>query len=452
MVDSFRLIGVFLETLWLCVCVCISACLRSWVGLTALYAAVGGSHLDVVRQLIAAKARTHVVDAEGLTPLHEAANNGDPDLVRLLLAHGARVSHVAHSSGATALHMAAVGGSSSATRVDWYQVLGIGRSATAREISLAYRALALKFHPDKQGSAPHAHTHDDKNTQSPEEMFKRISEANEVLSDPTRRAEFDNAYPQVIAALLRAGADKRAKTNGENPETPAMLAIRCRQFDLAVLLSDDIDARYGDGRTALHHALTFQDKHAVETILRSRADVSVADDDGYTALHVACGNADAGVIRLILNACKTRADFGAVDSLSSIGETRPTEVQHEIPDSNSESSSGRKFPEVASLREGSNGGAAKTPSADTKGLTLAAATSEGDVGTHAVNRLLSAKDKRGQTALLLATLGGDAAVVELLLDAKADPLATDGTEMTVLDYARDMGFDDVADILAAAAQ
>eukprot|EP00750_Incisomonas_marina_P007864 INCI15066.4.p1 GENE.INCI15066.4~~INCI15066.4.p1 ORF type:complete len:370 (-),score=73.96 INCI15066.4:34-1080(-) len=348
--------------------------------------------------------------------------------------------------------MAAVGGSSSATRVDWYQVLGIGRSATAREISLAYRALALKFHPDKQGSAPHAHTHDDKNTQSPEEMFKRISEANEVLSDPTRRAEFDNAYPQVIAALLRAGADKRAKTNGENPETPAMLAIRCRQFDLAVLLSDDIDARYGDGRTALHHALTFQDKHAVETILRSRADVSVADDDGYTALHVACGNADAGVIRLILNACKTRADFGAVDSLSSIGETRPTEVQHEIPDSNSESSSGRKFPEVASLREGSNGGAAKTPSADTKGLTLAAATSEGDVGTHAVNRLLSAKDKRGQTALLLATLGGDAAVVELLLDAKADPLATDGTEMTVLDYARDMGFDDVADILAAAAQ
>ena len=34
-------------------------------------------------------------------------------------------------------------------------------------------------------------------------------------------------------------------------------------------------------------------------------------------------------------------------------------------------------------------------------------------------------------------------MVELLLDAKADPLATDGTEMTVLDYARDMGFDDV---------
>lgn len=57
--------------------------------------------MDVVRQLIAAKARTHVVDAEGLTPLHEAANNGDPDLVRLLLSHGARVSHVAHSSGAT---------------------------------------------------------------------------------------------------------------------------------------------------------------------------------------------------------------------------------------------------------------------------------------------------------------------------------------------------------------
>lgn len=76
-------------------------------------------------------------------------------------------------------------------------MLGVGRGATKREISLAYRALALKFHPDKQGSAPHVHTHSDKNTQSPEEMFKRISEANEVLSDPARRAEYDETPPRI---------------------------------------------------------------------------------------------------------------------------------------------------------------------------------------------------------------------------------------------------------------
>lgn len=70
-------------------------------GLTALYAAVGGGHIEIVRELIAAKAQCHTVDADGLTPLHEAANNGDFKMAKLLLVHGARVAHAAHSSGAT---------------------------------------------------------------------------------------------------------------------------------------------------------------------------------------------------------------------------------------------------------------------------------------------------------------------------------------------------------------
>lgn len=145
--------------------------------------------------------------------------------------------------------------------VDWYQVLGVSRDATQRDISVAYRKLALKFHPDKQGSAPHMHVHKDSTTQSPEEMFKRIAAANELLSDPEKRSEYDNAYPNVIEALLKAGAQKQAKSN--NNETPAMLAIRCRNFHIAVLLSDDVDAKYRAGRTALHHALTFFDAATV---------------------------------------------------------------------------------------------------------------------------------------------------------------------------------------------
>ena len=164
------------------------------------------------------------------------------------------------------LHMAAVGGAGSNTQVDWYQVLGVQRGATPREVTLAYRSLALKFHPDKQGEKPHEHVHKDKSTQSPEAMFKRIAAAYEVLSDPVARDEYDNAFPNVIEILLRAGADKTALTVGEHPETPATLAMRCRQFYLATLLTDDVNQQFRQGRTALHHALAFQDEFTVRNV------------------------------------------------------------------------------------------------------------------------------------------------------------------------------------------
>jgi curved DNA-binding protein len=67
-----------------------------------------------------------------------------------------------------------------AARRDFYEVLGVGRSATSDEIQRAYRKLARTYHPDVN-KEPEA-----------EERFKEIAEAYDVLSDPETRRRYDS--------------------------------------------------------------------------------------------------------------------------------------------------------------------------------------------------------------------------------------------------------------------
>ncbi len=65
-------------------------------------------------------------------------------------------------------------------KADYYDLLGLDRSASADEIKKAYRGLAKKFHPDRNPDNPAA-----------EQKFKDVSEAYEVLKDDERRAAYD---------------------------------------------------------------------------------------------------------------------------------------------------------------------------------------------------------------------------------------------------------------------
>lgn len=62
---------------------------------------------------------------------------------------------------------------------NYYQTLGIQKSATDDEVKKAYRKLALKYHPDKNKAA------------GAEEKFKEVAEAYEVLSDKSKREIYD---------------------------------------------------------------------------------------------------------------------------------------------------------------------------------------------------------------------------------------------------------------------
>jgi len=65
-------------------------------------------------------------------------------------------------------------------KMDYYEVLGVERTADDGELKSAYRKLAMQFHPDRNPNNPEA-----------EERFKTCSEAYQVLSDPDKRAAYD---------------------------------------------------------------------------------------------------------------------------------------------------------------------------------------------------------------------------------------------------------------------
>src|SRR3954447_9430921 len=82
-----------------------------------------------------------------------------------------------------------------ATKRDYYEVLGIGRSAASEEIKKSYRKLAVQYHPDKNLGDKKA-----------EERFKELSEAYEVLSDPKRRQMYDQFGHAAMGGTAGGGA------------------------------------------------------------------------------------------------------------------------------------------------------------------------------------------------------------------------------------------------------
>jgi molecular chaperone DnaJ len=102
---------------------------------------------------------------------------------------------------------------------DYYEVLGVGKTASEAEMKAAFRKLAMKYHPDRNPG-----------DRSAELRFKEINEAYQTLQDPQKRAAYDRFGHAAFA-------------NGGNPGGPGF------GTDFSDFMSDIFDNFFGDSRS-----------------------------------------------------------------------------------------------------------------------------------------------------------------------------------------------------------
>ena len=103
---------------------------------------------------------------------------------------------------------------------DYYEVLGVGKDASADDIKKAYRRLAMKYHPDRNPGDKAA-----------EEKFKQIGEAYAILSDEQKRAAYDRfGKAGVDPSAAGAGAGGFGLRDSPRRQRSAHGTVRVRGF------------------------------------------------------------------------------------------------------------------------------------------------------------------------------------------------------------------------------
>lgn len=470
---------------------------RDLNGETPLHLAAGFRNAAAVAALLEAGADVHATTRRGDTPLHDAARNGSAEIVNALLEAGADV-HATSRGGYTPLHAAARHGGAAIANASLAQLypgadvrgativnalldagadvnVGAGgygtplRFAAALSggtISGAVNALLeagadVNF-ADSSGNTPLLAAATDPTKERPRPSGTSAELPLKLLAlgaDPNARGSWGETplyrtardvtdAPQVIRALLEAGANPRTLTdNGESALHAAARRRLARTPEVITMLLDaglDVNARNSRGETPLHRARTYNSLPAVTSVLLDAgADPGARDLAGSTPLQLA---ASWGWARQVSLLAAAGADVNARDNR---GRTplhvarNPATIRALLglgADPAARDSAGTSADPAACERWGS-----EVFFAFATADIVADCIADG-AGAHAI------ADESQATALLFTAAAStpDPAVVSMLLAAGADVHARDRGEYTPLHKAALSGTPKVVRALLAA--
>lgn len=241
---------------------------------------------------------------------------------------------------------------------DYYETLGVTKSATEEEIKKAYRKLAMKYHPDRN-----------KGDKAAEEKFKEINAAYEVLSDPQKKAAYDRygsaafenggmggaggtgfngfggfegfqgfnfggggfGFDDILNDLFGGGqARGRGRTSARSSAQPGSDV----RFDLPITLEDAYTGTKAkvSFRTFVPcdacHATGSADKGGVETCPVCHGRGSVIQGGGFISIERPCSNCH-GSGQIIKKPCKTCGGQGRVMKEKTLDVTIPKGVNED---------------------------------------------------------------------------------------------------------------------------
>jgi ankyrin repeat protein len=377
-------------------------------GKTPLMIAVEKGYTNILKLLLEKGANAGLANDAGINTLHCAAQSGHLDIVELLLENGADINK-ASKNGATPLHFASIKG--------YYDITAL---LLNKVVNPSYR--------DNEGRTALHFAVDKGDTDIVKLLLDKSVDPN--LADKKGNTALSLAVVSNNTKLVELLLEQKSiEVNYTNPEGSTAFHLACSKSDVSLVRlflekGADVTLANKSGSQPLHAACQNSNAAVVELLLATKkVDVNTFTKDGLTPLHIACGFRNAAVVNLLL---QNNADIFSQDRNKQTALMLAKQINNQKIVTILENKIAALVAFFKAATEG-----------DIKSLTKAI-----NDGIH-----LDAQDANGVTPLLLACQSGHTAVVQALIENRANISIVNKNGGYALHFAAQNGHLDIVKLL-----